>query len=32
MFGIPTYVLQKMIKLLSHQHRKDHAIRDTNII
>ena len=32
MFGIPTYVLQKMINLLSHQHCKEHAIRDTNII
>ena len=32
MFGIPTYVLQNMIKLLSQQHCKEHAIRDTNII
>ena len=27
--GIPTYALQKKIKLLSHQHRKEHALHDT---
>ena len=29
MLRIPTYGLQKRIKLLSHQHRKEHAIHDS---